>query len=67
MAERVPIFDDVIFNCTVIDCPKNTGVKRYGVRRIATLLVPCLVCFHYLGGQTVKHDVLVFSELLEAV
>ncbi len=64
MTERIAVLDDVILDCTMIYRPKNTSVKRYGVRRIATLLVPCFVCFHYLGGQTIEHNILVFAVIV---
>lgn len=64
MLERIAVFDDVIFNCSVIDGTEYACVERYGVWCNATTLMPCLVSLHYLGGETVEHYVLVLSVIV---
>ena len=64
--ERIAIFDDVIFDGTVIDRTEYASVKRDSVGSNVTTFVPCLVSLHYLGGQAIEHYVLIISELLEA-
>ena len=67
MTERISVLDDVIFDRTVIDCPQDASIERYGVGGYASAFVPCLLTLHYLGGKAVEHYVLVLAELLETV
>ena len=67
MAERIAVLDDVIFDRTVIDSPKDACVEGYGIRSDTSVLVPCFIHFHCLRSNAVEHYVLVFTELLETV
>lgn len=67
MAERIAVFDYIILDCTVIDCPKDAGVEGDCIRSDSSILVPCLIRLHRLRGNAVEHYILVIPELLEAV
>ena len=67
MTERIAVFDDVFFNRTIIDRPKDASVEGDGVGRDATALVPCFVTFHDVRGDAVEHDVFVIAEFLETI